>query len=183
MDHYREMSSAFFTRLTGGLGRKRRPTTALLSESLGPPASQTSLSIVSLYQVLGSSINPSHSTYAVFVLPDELILYILSHISPVPRDAGQYSRFRLQYCMGIDDYHQQRLQFLLPLSMTCRAMRVRLLPWVWERIECLEPPPLWGSGPIRSRKRNTITGALRADTSLATIVRYFRTLLCPWFGA
>jgi len=84
--------------------------------------------------------------------------------------------------MDIDDCHEQRVRFLLPLSMTCKAMRLRLLPWIWERIECLEWPPNWNSDGGVPRKLDTIVGALRADISLATSVKYFCTPLSPWIG-
>ena len=62
--------------------------------------------------------------------------------------------------------------------MTCRAMRVRLLPWVWGRLEVwggLEVPPWFAMqnfNPI-------VLNALRADTFLATSVRYPCALLVP----
>jgi len=85
--------------------------------------------------------------------------------------------------MEIDDYHEQRVRFLLPLSMTCKAMRLRLLPWIWERVECIESAPNWSSEGGVPRKLDTIVSALRADTSLATSVKYFSTLLFLCFGA
>jgi len=79
-----------------------------------------------------------HTVFAVFELPDELILPILSCLSPEPRFASYYERFRLQYGMVIDHHHRERMRFLLPLSMTCRTMRFRLRSWIWEHIECPE---------------------------------------------
>ena len=84
--------------------------------------------------------------------------------------------------MEIDDYHEQRVLFLLPLSMTCKAMRLRLLPWIWERVECLELVPNWSSEEGIPRKLDTIVGTLRADIYLATSVKYFCTLPLPYFG-
>jgi len=187
MDRYREKSSMFFTRLTNGLGKKQRPAVVPLSESLGSPAPQTSLST-------GSRISPSYrmlnvnltcSIFAVFELPDELILSILSHASPDPQLTGHYARFRVQYCMWIDDYHEQRVRFLLPLSMTCRMMRLRLLPWIWERLECLRAASRWGPDAEGDFPKgfNAIMGALRVDTLLAASVKYFRALLSPWVPA
>ena len=132
-----------------------------------------------------SNINLSHLTFAVFELPDELILSILSYISPDPQltDIGRYARFRVQYGMVVDGGHQQRVRFLLHLSMTCMAMRFRLLPWVWERLECLELVPSWSSDGRFPRKLNAIMKALDANASLATSVRYFCALLCLSVGA
>lgn len=60
MGRYREKTSAFFTRLTYGLGRKRPPATIPPWKPIGPPAPQTSLStslcICSLDQALISFI-------------------------------------------------------------------------------------------------------------------------------
>jgi len=59
------------------------------------------------------------------------------------------------------------MRFLRPLSMTCKAMRLRLLPWIWEHLE-----PSWGD------YLNRITNAVRVDRSLASSVKYFWALLC-----
>jgi len=55
--------------------------------------------------------------------------------------------------------------------MTCKAMRLRLLPWIWEHLD-----PLWGDyvGNL-----NRIANASRVDRSLASNVKYFSALLCP----
>ena len=72
--------------------------------------------------------------------------------------------------MEISDYRQQRVRFLRPLSMTCKLMRLRLLPWIWEHLE-----PSWGDfvGNLK-----TIAYVSRADISMAASVKYF-TLLRP----
>ena len=99
--------------------------------------------------------------FVVFELPDELILSILSHVSPEPQLTGPYARFRVQYRMEINDDHRKRVRFLRPLSMTCRAMRLRLLPWMWDLIE---PSDLgWNLFAI--------VNALHADTFLAASVK------------
>ena len=59
--------------------------------------------------------------------------------------------------------------------MTCRAMRLRLLPWVWERLEI----PWQNEEEDFARKLNTITNTLRADAYLTTSVKYFCALLRP----
>ena len=75
------------------------------------------------------------------------------------------------YDFWIEDHHQQRMQFLRPLSMTCKAMRSRFLPWVWERLEL---PPPWSPGTmVLSKKLTALANALHADISLATNVMYF----------
>jgi len=45
--------------------------------------------------------------------------------------------------MVIDDFkdHQQWVRSLLPLSMMCTVMRLRLLPWMWGRLECIAQDP------------------------------------------
>ena len=183
MDRYREKSSRFFTSLADGLHRNLHRAVVPLSKSLGSPAPQTSLStgsrITSLDGIL--NVNLSCSIFPVFELPDELILSILSHVSRDPQLTGHYARFRVQYTMWMDDYHEQRVRFLLPLSMTCRTMRLRLLPWIWERLECLEvvsasSPNSEGGFP---RGFSAIMRVLRMDIFLAASVKYFRAFLLP----
>ena len=76
--------------------------------------------------------------------------------------------------MVADNDHQQRVQFLLPLSMTCRAMRLRLLPWIWERIECLELAPSWSSEGRFPSGLNAIVKALGTDRHMSASVKYLR---------
>ena len=117
---------------------------------------------------------PISSPFAVFELPNEIFLSILSYISPEPRLTGHYARFRVQYCMQINDDHYLRVQLLRPLSMTCKVMRLRLNLWRWDLIEPSRRRPV----PLHIMR--TIGKALRADPSLATSVKYLGTLLCPW---
>ena len=126
-------------------------------------------------QLFGSNVNLSHPISSVFELPDELILYILSFVSPDPRLAGHHARYRCQFGMGASDYHEQRMRFLLPLSMTCMAMRLRLLPWMWERLENHKLIPTHRTEWRRTRKLdlNVIVKALRTDAFLAANVKYF----------
>ena len=116
----------------------------------------------------------SHLTFAVFGFSDELILSILSHVSPDPR---RYARFHFQHVMDTRDYHRRRMAFLLPLSKTCRAMRLRLLPWVWERVEVL--PGGWTGVEDPIRRPTGIAGALRADPYLSMSVRYVHPFFVP----
>ena len=167
---HREKTPTVFTRFVYGLLRKRPPAIAPLSKSLGPPAPQTSLSTYEL--LLSIESNPSRLIFTVFELPDELILSILSYTSPDPDFASRYARFRCLYCAGFDNYHQQRVRCLRRLSMTCRAMWLRLLPWLWERLECLEVAARWSSEGEFPRKLIAIMKALNADTSLTISVRY-----------
>jgi len=180
MGRRREKTAALLTRFVHGLSRRRWSAVLPLSKSLGYPTPQTSLSASSCVSSLDDRV--LIDLVAVFELPNELTLSILSHISPEPQLTGQYARFRVQYGMEIDDYHEQRVRFLLPLSMTCKAMRLRLMPWIWERVECIELAPNWSSEGGAPRKLDTIVGALRADISLTTSVKYFYTLLSPWVG-
>ena len=121
-------------------------------------------------QFLGSNANLFHPISTVFELPDELILLILSYISPEPKITDHHTRFRGQYGMEINGDHGRRVQFLRPLSMTCRRMRLRLMPWIWERIEA-SPRRNWSSGEDFSGRVSSIANALHADTSLATSVK------------
>jgi hypothetical protein len=129
-------------------------------------------SVRALASVLRIEFRFIPSISAVFRLPDELILSIFSHITPDPRHTGHHARFRVQYGMVTNNYHQQRMETLLrPLSNTCRAMRLRLLPWVWERLECLA----W--------KLDATANFIHANGSLAVNMKYFCPLLCTWVEA
>ena len=79
-----------------------------------------------------------------------------------------------------DDYHRQRVRFLQLLSMTCKAIRLRLLPWVWERLEF--PLPWSPGGFSLARKLTTLTNVLCADMLLATTVKYFCLYPSPGSG-
>jgi len=151
-----------------------------ISRTTNRPQYELSLCHTPLDRVL--NVEPFHSIFAVFELPDELILSILSHISPDPQFTGHYPRFRVQYSMRINDYHDQRARFLRSLSMTCRAMRLRFLPWVWERVKCLKLVPCWYSGGGFPGESNAIAGALRADVFLAARVRCLYPLLCKYLS-
>ena len=61
------------------------------------------------------------------------------------------------------------MRFLRPLSMTCKAMRLRLLPWIWEHVE-----PSWGD---HVGNLNRIVYASRVDRSVARSVKYSCALL------
>ena len=133
---------------------------------------------------LGSNADVFHPIIAVFKLPDEIILSIPSHVSPGPWLAGHHTRFCIPYCVGNNDCHNRRVQFLRPFSMTCRVMRLRLLPWVWVCV-CvwggLEASP-WLLQTMR--KFNPIVlNAFRADAVLATSAKCVCTLLCLLNGA
>ena len=173
MDHGREKASTFFTRLAYSLVRKRSLAVvrkqslavAPLSESLRSPGPQTSLSMN--YCVDSVDYALTSPRFAVFELPNELILSILSHIFSDPPLTGHYARLRVQYNMNIDEHHGRLVRFLRPLSMTCKAMRLRLLPWIWEHLE-----PLWGDV-------GNLNIIANVDGFLASNVKYFCTLLCP----
>ena len=131
-----------------------------------------------LASVLCVGANPFHSISAVFKLPDELILSILSHMSPDPSPSGHYARFRMPYSVGMSDCHNQRVDFLRPLSATCRAMRLRLLPWDWERLEMPQRVG-WALQGQTVQRLNTIVNGPYAGTFLATNLKYFCALLRP----
>ena len=166
MDRYRGKTSTFLSKLATGLGAKRR----LLSESLGPPGPQTCRSTCSRIGSLDQTIT-LHFISAVFGFPDELILSVLSYVSPALELTGQHVRFRFQYNMDNSDYHWRRMEFLLSLSMTCRVMRLRLLPWIWNHIEA-------SSWKDLERRPKVIVSVLRADPCLGMSVRDSRPFIC-----
>ena len=57
-------------------------------------------------------------------------------------------------------------------------MRLRLLPWIWERIECVDVV----SQEDIPRKLDAVMKALSADASLATSVRYLFDIPLLWVG-
>ena len=168
MDHHSENIPTFFARLAYSLVWKQHPAIV----------TQTSLS-TGLPVLFQSNTNTPSSIFTVFQLPDELILFILSYICPEPRPTGSYARFCVQYCMEINNDHQRRTEFLQSLSMTCRTMRSRLLPWIWDLIQ---PSRRFGAYLVLWNFAAT-TRAVHVDKSLATFVRYFGTLLNPCSGA
>ena len=72
---------------------------------------------------------------SAFELPDEIILSILSHVPSDPRATSHCTWFRNSYNTRDKTFQDRRKRVLIRLSMTCRAMRLRFVPWVWE---CLE---------------------------------------------
>jgi len=64
--------------------------------------------------------------------------------------------------------------------MTCRAMRTRLLPWLWERLEVY--PHAWTSRTDYMKGLDTALSALLAGTFPAASVK-FMTVLFPWKGS
>jgi hypothetical protein len=163
-------------KLADGLGAKQRMPIPL-SKS---PGTQTSHSTSSCTCSLDQAPTSSHPIFAVFEFPDELILFVLSYVSPDPGLAGHRARFRVQYIMEVSDDYRWRVAFLLPLSMTCRVMRLRLLPWIWERIEVFSGD--WVRWEVLTRRSKAIVGALRADPGLHMNVKYFCALLSPGSG-
>ena len=120
--------------------------------------------------------NLFYPVFAVFKLPDELVLSILSYLAPNIQPTSQWVRFRIHDESRTDNYRLLRVRFLRPLSMTCRAMRLRLVPWIWEDIQLLQTHR-WDGRESVARKLNTITNPLYADTFPATSVRCFYPLL------
>ena len=124
---------------------------------------------------------PFNLTFTVFKFPDELILSIASHISP--ELIGHYARFRVQDELAVYDDHRQRVRVLRWLSMTCKTMRSRLLPWIRERLDVeMLKPYNWSSGESVEGRLNAIINASHADTFMANRVRYLCTL-SPRIGA
>jgi len=182
MNHHGENTQTFFARLADGLVGNQHPAIVPLSKPFGPPAPQTSLStsFQCSTNMFLSNANPSRSVLSVLQLPDELILSILSHISPDPHLTGNYARYCVQYCMEINDDHRRRMRILRRLSMTCKAMRLRLLPWIWDLIQPLRHEPSYDG------RRSWVSWAFATttwwvaftDRSLATRVKYLCALPC-----
>ena len=139
-----------------------------------PVCANLLISIDLLRYFCSLNANLFHPILTVFKLPDELIRSVLSHISPLPQLTGHRVRFCTQGIHGIRDSHQQRMDFLRPLSMTCRTMRLRLTPWVWERLGTTYSRSSWDP-KFLVRKLNTLVNVLRADIFLATSVKYHHT--------
>ena len=157
MGCYREKTSSLFARFAPQTSLRRALTSVLCAR-------------------------PFNLTFTVFKFPDELILSVASHISP--ELIGHYARFRIQDELGVYDYHRQRMRVLRQLSMTCRTMRSRLLPWILERLEVEMPTQCnWSSGETVGGRLNTVVNALHANTFMADSVRYFCALLYSWIGA
>ena len=172
MDRYRGKTSTFFSKLANGLGTRLRPAIVPLSKSLGPPGPQTCHSTSSRISSMDQPSISSRLIFTVFEFPEELILSIVSHVSP---DSGQYAGFHFQHVMDTRDCYRQRLAFLVSLGMTCRAMWLRLLLWIWERVE-MDSEDL-------VRRPNAIVGALHADPYVGMSVKYFHPFICLWVGA
>ena len=169
MDRYRGKTLTFFSKLANGLGTKQRPAIVPLSKSpVGPPGPQTCHSTSSRISSMDQPSISSRLIFAVFEFPDELILSVLSYVSS---DPGQYARFHFQHVMDTRYWYRQRLAFLLSLGMTCRAMWLRLLPWIWERVEMCSRN--W------ERRSNAIVGVLHADPYLGLNVKYVHPLFVP----
>ena len=128
---------------------------------------------------LGSNADVFHPIIAVFKLPDEIILSIPSHVSPGPWLAGHHTRFCIPYCVGNNDCHDRQVLFLRPFSMTCRAMWLRLLPWVC--VGGLEAS-LWLLQTIREFNP-IVLNTFRTDAVLATSAKWVCTILCLLNGA
>ena len=131
-----------------------------------------------LHHFFGSNANLFHLTSTVFKLPDELIISILSHVSPDPRLTGPYTWFCTPYSRNISDARNQWAEFLRPLTMTCREMRLRFLPWVWEHLVLR----LYISEGASARRLNTVVNASHADKFLVNSVKYFHPFF-PWVEA
>ena len=175
IDRYRGKTSTF-SKPANDLGAGRHA----LSDSLGPPVPLTSHCTSSRTDSLDQTSVSSCLTFAVSELPNELILSVLSYVSPDPMQTGRRERFRFPYYMRANDYHQQRVEFLLPLSMTCRAVRLRLLPWIWQRIEVFSLDRKRQED--RMRRPKTIMSALRTDPGLAMNVKYLHPFIRPGSG-
>lgn len=69
---------------------------------------------------------------SIFHLPNELFLEIFSHF-PILKWSELYYRYTHAWYTPIPDIYGERIQTLVALSSTCKVMRHKFLPQVWER--------------------------------------------------
>ena len=140
-----------------------RPAIKMLRISCTPNQPQYGFS----HQLFGSGAN-QFSQFSNFQTSSS---FPFSHICPDPQLTGPYARFCIPNRPGICYCYNQRVRFLQPLSMTCKAMRLRLLPWVWE---CLELPPVFRrtAGERVAKRLDSVVNAVHADMFLAASVKY-----------
>ena len=126
------------------------------------------------------------NTHGFSVLPDELLLEIISHfeLPPMP-SAKRPSAFQNR-----DRF--QRREALIALSLTCRSLRRVSHPYIWERIEVLSGMII--RGRIRVVKRDELESkketfykellrqlriVTRLHPALAKHVRYCKAIYVP----
>lgn len=117
------------------------------------------------------SRTPATQSSPIFKLPDELIISLPSYTSPAPRHSDHIARFRVQYDMTIDNRHQEWMKLLRTLSMTCKKMRFRLIPWIWERLE-LFPQHHCASESENIRYTGMVFDIVKGDEYLAPAVKF-----------
>lgn len=163
------------------LPTRDEPTTQWSATASGIDSEAVARSILTALEIQSSPSTRSnlHSrtskltillSFSVFRLPDELFLAIFTNF-PVLEWSDLYYRYShaFQYT-HIPDVFGERIQALLTLSATCRAMRYRFLPEAWERnLMCLKT---WSQNheiPVRLQlQHRTLTN----DCRLAAYVRY-----------
>ena len=77
----------------------------------------------------GASSSEHENTTGLAILPDELLLEILSYYSESESDPKE------EYTKEEADAHFARRERLIALSQSCRNLRRFLRPYVWRRIE------------------------------------------------
>ncbi|KAF9644288.1 hypothetical protein BDM02DRAFT_998054 [Thelephora ganbajun] len=104
----------------------------------------------------------------IFMLPNELFLEIFAYF-PILKWSDLYYRYSHTWYTPIPDVYGERSQALSALSATCRAMRHRFLPAVWERsLMCLKGWRRNDQIPVRLQLQcRTLTG----DRCLAAYVK------------
>ena len=124
------------------------------------------------------------NTHGFSVLPDELLLEIISHfeLPPMP-SAKRPSAFQNR-----DRF--QRREALIALSLTCRSLRRVFHPYIWERIEVLSGMVIGGRivkrDELESKKETFYKELLRQlrivtrlHPALAKHVRYCKANYVP----
>jgi len=124
------------------------------------------------------------NTHGFSVLPDELLLEIISHfeLPPMP-SAKRPSAFQNR-----DRF--QRREALIALSLTCRSLRRVFHPYIWERIEVLSGMVIGGRivkrDELESKKESFYKELLRQlrivtrlHPALAKHVRYCKAIYVP----
>lgn len=111
------------------------------------------------------------NTSGLAILPDELLLEVLSYYPDSKPEVSEYSRKDA-------DAHFSRRERLIALSETCRNLRRFLRPYVWCRIEVLDRMTTAGEETLKTEEQLALELVRQLeivtirDPSLAEYVKY-----------
>jgi hypothetical protein len=111
------------------------------------------------------------NTSGLAILPDELLLEVLSYYPDSKPEVSEYSRKDA-------DAHFSRRERLIALSETCRNLRRFLRPYVWCRIEVLDRMTTAGEETLKTEQQLALELVRQLeivtirDPSLAEYVKY-----------